>query len=76
MSVDGTDDAPHTGQCIDRAASGHLRHTFVRALYASWFVTTVFGFAAVVLWALPVGMLRAGADATSWLGIFLVMKKR
>jgi hypothetical protein len=72
MSVDGTDGAPHTAQCIDRAASGHLRHTFVRALYASWFVTTVFGFAAVVLWALPVGMLRAGADATSWLGIFLV----
>src|ERR1700722_11112525 len=72
MSVEASDGAPHTAQCIDRAASGHLRHTFVPALYASWFVTTVFEFAAVVLWALPDGMLRAGADATSWLGIFLV----
>ena len=72
MSAGGTDGAPHTAQCIDRAASGHPRHTFVRALYASWFVVTVFGFAAVVLWSLPVGVLKAGADATSWLGIFLV----
>ena len=72
MSVDQTDDAPHTAQCIDRAVSGHPKHAFVRAFYASWFVTTVFGVAAVVLWAVPAGLMAPGLDATGLLGIYLV----
>jgi hypothetical protein len=73
MGVDGTKQAPIEAHCIDSAASGHPRHCFVRALYASWFVTIAFMVGVVILWALPVGMAAPNPDGTKWLGIILVV---